>query len=111
MIYYRCFQNKYPEKPGYEKLLKILDLESLESRRNRADLSLFHNIILGDIKINQLNVPTLKINNLRSQGFALPLCTTNSFHHSFFNRAARVYQKLPNKIKDIRNIKTFRSAI
>ena len=52
LIFYRCLSSQYPQMPDYSERLKILNLESLESRRRKADLLLFHQILNGNVSFN-----------------------------------------------------------
>jgi hypothetical protein len=65
MIYYRCLQKKYNDKPNYEILLNELSLELLQTRRLKADLLLFHKIILAEIPLNCTSSPQLKQSQTR----------------------------------------------
>ena len=114
-IYKRSHPNIYKQNPltptpSYIELLFIHNLESLELRRLKSDLIMFHKHLHGDAKINCYN--SYKISETRTRGDKYKIipnvCSTIIRHNSFFVRTSRIYSKLPQETRhcDLKLFKT-----
>ena len=94
-------QNPFAEMPSYIDLLSINRLESLELRRLKSDLALFHKHLHGLAKINCYNSYTCQETRTRGDRFKIfpSVCKTIIRHNSFFVRTSRIYSKLPPDIR------------
>lgn len=101
-------QNPFAQLPSYEELLFINNLESLELRRLKSDLILFHKHLHGDAIISCCNPYTCRQTNTRGEKYKIipNSCKTLIRHNSFFVRTSRIYTKLPPQIRNC-NVKTF----
>ena len=113
-IYKKSYPNLYRENyfapsPPYSELLLINGLESLELRRLKSDLILFHKYLHGDTIINCQNPFECRETKTRGERYKIfPVsCKTIIRHNSFFVRTSRIYTKLPPDIRH-NNVKLFR---
>ena len=70
----------------------------------RAELDLVK-IPTEDLKLNKKNT------RRSAYSYELPRSRTNIHLHSFFPSSIRLWNKLPNDIRDIKNIDTFKSNL
>ena len=83
----------------YKEKLEIIQLESLEDRRNKSDLILLNNCLIGNnpFKIN------LKIVDSKTRGsktkFIKPSAKKNILRHFFTFRACQSYEKIPRELQ------------
>ena len=91
--------------------LKILHLEPLETRRFKMDLILLHKIILGEIQVDSHLIPIFNKTCTRNYLIQQPKSLNNVYYYSFFNRAIRAYNKLPNILKNQGTISSFRNEL
>lgn len=113
-IFNRCYKRTYNTPPPYYIRLAILNIDSLEKRRMKADLVLFQKILTGGVKINAQNMPkfnTRKFNSRRSTKFILPHTNSKFRFNSFILKTARLYSKLPVNITAISNSNLFRKHL
>jgi hypothetical protein len=87
--------------PTYEQRLKLLKLETLEARRQKLDLIMFHKIKNGLVQINPKNFKKEHSHNIptRFQQKRTPILGSRLQirYHSFFVRMPKYYAKLPTK--------------
>ncbi|MGF7231734.1 hypothetical protein, partial [Arachidicoccus sp.] len=110
-IWRKSLQKRFPDRPGYKTMLKILNMESLEDRRVSADLLLFHQIKTGKVKIDDAIVPKEYRENSRRGTLKLPFARKNYISQSFIYRAAELYPRIPLEIKTLKTNKAFRKSI
>ena len=113
LIFYRCFKHIYQTTPKYDKRLKVLNLESLETRFLANDLTLLHNILNGNMLLNQKNMPKINIQNrisIRNPRikFNVSLPKSKLRLNSFLFRVTNIYSKLPPEFLHL-SVKCFRS--
>ena len=105
----RFVTNQYDYNTSVSKILQRLDWVPLEERRARSKM-----ILIKRAELDLVKIPTedlqFKQNNTRraAHSYVLPRSRTNSHLHSFFPSSVRLWNKLPNDIKDIENIDTFK---
>ena len=114
VIYKKCnpklfVGNPFSPTPTYKELLHMSDLESLEHRRIKSDLILFHKYLHGEVKINCHRPFESRKTNTRGEKYKMfPLtCKTIIRHNSYFIRTSRVYTLLPIDIRQT-NVKLFK---
>ena len=90
------------ETPSYIQLLELFKVETLEQRRKKIDLKLFHNIIWGFTRVKPSKAFNFKKSNTRGEQYKIYIkhCSTTARYNSFFVRTARLYQKLPYEIRN-----------
>ena len=93
--------NNSPTLPNYKELLDLFKLESLSHRRLKSNLILFHNIILGKIKLKHDNsfsiLPTTTRGN--PHNLFIPFCSSTIRKNSFFIDIPNIYRKLPIELQ------------
>ncbi|KAL7080411.1 hypothetical protein ACQ4LE_000077 [Meloidogyne hapla] len=92
----------YTDLPSYSELLKQYQLDSLEIRRLKADLILFHKYLHGTAIIKNNNL--IRIVQTRTRGELFKIQQTQAFYtqaanNSFFIRAFNKYKLLPENLK------------
>ena len=94
-------ENPLATTPTYNELLFLNSLESLELRRLKSDLYLFHKHLHGQIKINCRNPYICKESKTRGEKYKIypSICKTIVRHNSFFVRTSRIYCLLPIEIR------------
>ena len=96
-------QNPFVPVPSYAELLALHCIESLELRRLKSDLILFHKYLHGKAKINikQNNAFQCRETKTRGEKFKIfPVyCKTNIRNNSFFIRTSKIYSQLPTEIR------------
>jgi len=98
------------EKLTYHQRLRILELDSLELRRVRADLLFTYKLVFGliDASLYDFFVPRFN-ETRRGQDYKLyfPACKTNIRRSNSFNyRVIQKWNSLPNSI-DLHHLKDF----
>ena len=101
--------NKFAPVPTYSELLFVNCLESLEIRRLKSDLILFHKYLHGEAKINCKNPYEVRETKTRGEKYKIfPVsCQTIIRHNSFFVRTSRIYSLLPSELRHT-NVKSFK---
>ena len=99
-IYLRT-QNHNNIIPNYEELLTRFQINSLEVRRLKIDLKLFHNIIWGHVSLQHNNAFSIRHSRTRGDQykFFTSHCSSMVRYHSYFIRTTRLYAKLPIEIR------------
>lgn len=105
-------QNPFAPLPPYNELLFIFHLESLELRRLKSDLSLFHKHLHGNVKINCYNSYTFQESITRGEKYKIipNNCKTMIRHNAFFVRTSRLYSKLPVEMRNC-DVKSFKHQL
>lgn len=87
--------------PNYTQLLEHFKLESLEIRRFKADLILFHKSLFDFVKIDYKNTFIFKETKTRNDTFKIfvPAVSNQIRFNSFFIKVPRLYSQLPAKIR------------
>lgn len=99
--YKRITKVKIQDIPSYKNLLQYFKVESLEHRRLKADLKLFHQHIFGKIKIKHNNSYLIRQTKTRGEKYKIQptRCSTMIRYNSFFIRTARIYTLIPIEIR------------
>ena len=102
-------ENRLAPVPAYNELLAKNNLESLELRRLKSDLILFHKYLHGEAIIKCQNPFETRETKTRGEKYKLfPVsCKTIIRHNSFFVRTSRIYSLLPSTIRHT-NVKSFK---
>ena len=97
----------------YNELLFIYQLESLEQRRLKSDLILFHKHLNGNAKINNQTSYTVRESNTRGEKYKIfpNVCKTIARHNAFFVRTSRIYSKLPIEVRNCNDSMAFKSNL
>jgi len=99
----------------YVDRLTILNLESLEIRRLKKDLKMYHKIVHGSIDLNCNDFFNIKSNMYHTRGHNLkiikPFCNSDMFLNTFANRVVDCWNWLPTDIVNLKNIKGFSSKL
>jgi len=111
----RRFTKRLPgmEKLTYHQRLRILELDSLELRRVRAELLFTYKLMFGliDASLHDFFVPHF---NEAKRGHIyklyLPACKTNIRSNSFNYRVIQKWNSLPNSI-DFTSLKRFHKSL
>ena len=96
-------KNPTERPPPYDELLQMYNLETLELRRLKSDLILFHKFLCGSIKMDSNNTFTYLPSKTRGEMYKIvvPCVLTPIRHNSFFVRVPRIYNKLPLDLKQM----------
>ena len=106
----KLFQtDPFSSLPPYKELLFLYGLESLELRRLKSDLILFHKHLHGYAKINAFNsYKTIKTKTRGNEYKIFPnICKSIVRHNSFFIRTSRIYSKLDSDTRNC-DVKLFK---
>ena len=100
------------EKLTYHQRLRILELDSLELRRVRADLLFTYKLVFGliDASLHDFRIPRFNEARVRrghDYKLYLPSCKTNIRSNSFNYRVIQKWNSLPNSI-DFTSLKRFK---
>jgi len=111
----RRFTKRLPgmEKLTYHQRLSILELDSLELRRVRADLLFTYKLVFGlvDLSLPDFFVP--RFNEARrghGHKLYLPTCKSNTRSNNFNYRVIQKWNSLPNSI-DFTSLKRFNKSL
>ena len=111
----RRFTKRLPgmEKLTYHQRLSILELDSLELRRVRADLLFTYKLVFGlvDLSLPDFFVP--RFNEARrghGHKLYLPACKSNTRSNNFNYRVIQKWNSLPNSI-DFTSLKRFNKSL
>jgi len=101
------------EKLTYHQRLRILELDSLELRRVRADILFTYKPVFGliDASLHDFFVPRFnKARRGHDYKLYLPPCKTNIRSNSFNYRVIQKWNSLPNSI-DFTSLKIFHKSL
>ena len=100
-IYKRINKVNTQDILSYKILLEYFKVESLESRRIKADLKFFHQHIFGKIKLKHNNSYSFRLTKTRGEKYKIQSshCSTMIRYNSFFIRTARIYSRIPIQIR------------
>lgn len=110
LIFYRCKELRPFANAPYEEKLEKLGLDSLESRRNKFDLTFLNDYLCGNIKL-KLDIAT-RISKTRgsTQKIVVPKSKKTIRRNFFSVRASSNYIKLPRDVQ-YSNSKAFKSSL
>ena len=101
---------------SYNDRLKILKMETLETRRYKRDViimfKIYHNLI--DIDFNEFFTSTTSSYNLRGHSYQLNIPKHSSFtprQNFFSNRILTIWNKLPEDLLNAQNLGIFKSKL
>ena len=94
-------------------MLNELDWQSLERRRDDSILVMFHKIInqYVDIPYDHILCKVPSITRSSSRKFLHLPSRIDSFMHSFFPRAIRLWNHLPDHFVETNNVDTFKTLL
>jgi len=103
----------------YEESLACLDLDTLECRRLKADLTLYYKIMHNltpwsiDRYINTAVHPRhIRLTDCRSDFYiSAPFCGTVADQNDFFHRCISCWNNLPSTITSATSLKQFTNAL
>lgn len=101
---------------SYPERLALLDLETLELRRLKADLVLYYKIYNNltpwpsDLYLSHFG-STKCTRTTNSAKLTQPLCHTNMYSNNFFNRAISCWNSLPNSVVNACSLHVFKAGI
>ena len=106
--------NDYKPLSSVTSMVSQLGWKPLAERRREHCLSLLYKIINGLVAIPadthlHFNTKNTRISN--SKSFKLPICTTDTFKHSFFPATIRDWNSLPDDVANYKNLSTFKETI
>ena len=117
----RNFTKRIPSLSNlsYAERLAMLDLETLECRRLKADLTMYYKIINNLTVFNssvyfEFNVhvrDTRLATESNSCCINRPLCRTSGFQNDFFQRCILCWNSLPNTVVESSCLKIFKSEL
>ena len=105
---------------SYEERLAVLQLEPLEYRRLKFDLTMYFKIIHNltpwpsNFYFNSAApVRDTRLTAASSSSYYLikPLCHTNLFQNDFFNRCINCWNSLPKEVVECNTVKLFKSSL
>ena len=100
---------------SYEARLALLKLESLETRRIKADLVYVYKIVFHLVDIDPDNFFSVTGNNSTTRGHAYKLyinyCRLNTRKYFFCNRVANVWNALEASPADFKTLQTFKQFL
>lgn len=100
---------------SYEERLKLLQLETLDQRRQKLDLCKTYKIIYGHSDLDARNFFDLTINNNQTRTNGLKIrpekCRYNKRKYFFSNRVTNAWNKLPRAVVTAHNVALFKSQI
>ena len=110
----RFVLNDYKPLSSAASMVSQLGWKPLAERRREHRLSLLYKIINGLVAMPadthlHFNTRNTRISN--SKSLKLPICTTDTFKHSFFPATIRDWNLLPDDIVNCRNLSLFKETI
>ena len=110
----RFVLNDYKPLSSVTSMVSQLGWKPLAERRREHRLSLLYKIIDGLVAIPadthlHFNTRNTRISN--SKSLKLPICTTDTFKHSFFPATIRDWNLLPDDIVNCKNLSPFKETI
>ena len=96
---------------NYAERLKLLDLESLEHRRLKFDLKMYHKIIHGLVNLDKnkffVFLPNLHSTRGHDLQLQIPVYRSNHLANTFASRAIDCWNHLPAKTVTATSINAF----
>ena len=110
----RFVLNDHKALSSVTSMVSQLGWKPLAERRREYRLSLHYQIINGLVAIPadthlHFNTRNKRISN--SKSLKLPICTTDTFRHSFFPATIRDWNLLPDDIVNCKNLSPFKETI
>ena len=109
------FRTKYKSPlPPYEERMKLLNLETLEARRNKLDMIFYSKVINNEVQINSKNIPK-RVHNINTRfsnkrANILP-ARLNVRRNSFFVRVPKIFSKLPTQVTNANTSELLRTYL
>ncbi len=99
--------------PGYEERCRILNLQSLESRRSRNDLVMCFKIIKGKVDLKCTDFFSFSTANNRGHRYKLfvPDYRVDVRKYFFSNRVINAWNALPNSVVNSNSVKQFKNSL
>ena len=111
----RFVLNDYKPLSSVTSMVSQLGWKPLAERRREHRLSLLYKIINGLVAIpavyTHLHFNTRNIRISHSKSLKLPICSTDTFKHSFFPATIRDWNLLPDDIVNCKKLSPFKEAI
>jgi hypothetical protein len=114
MIVRRCFRNLNSDIPSYPSRINLIKLQTLEHRRNIADITFFHSIHHSPEIISPQNRRTRNLNSMTRGNnirYVYNYVRTNTRRNSFFIRAPKLFNRIPFEVQNIQDTKLYRVAL
>ena len=103
----------------YDERLALLDLDTLESRRLKADLTLYYKIVHGltpwpidryfSMSVHSRQTRLTECRNNFS--ISVPLCRTVAYQNDFFHRCVSCWNNLPTAVVNATSLSRFKNAL
>ena len=106
--------NDYKPLSSVTSMASQLGWKPLTERRREHRLSLFYKIINGLVAIpadTHLHLNTRNTRISKSKSLKLPICTTDTFKHSFFPATIRDWNLLPDDVVNCKNMSPFKETM
>jgi ABC-type multidrug transport system fused ATPase/permease subunit len=99
-IFTRCLKLDYPTIPPSSERLTLLNLETLESRRLKTDLSFFHKLVTNEIQVETFFPIFCDTFITRTSPRGIyPITSSKKIRNDFFFiRIAKIYIELPSDL-------------
>ena len=110
----RFILDDFGNRSSVTDMLKKLDLESLESRRAKHQLTMFYKIVHGLVDIPSapyLSPGSSKTRSSHSLKFRQSQTSTNTFKYSFFPRTIPSWNSLPRSVAEAPSLDTFKREL
>ena len=110
----RYVTNRYHNTSSVTSMLDHLQWESLESRRTKAQLTMFYKITndLVDIPADQYLIPSkTNTRSCHSKKFRQPTTSTSYYKNSFFPRTIAVWNNLPANVAEASDLVSFKQGL
>ena len=110
----RYVTNRHHNTSSVTSMLDQLGWESLESRRTKAQLTMFYKIVNGlvDIPSDQYLTPmSSRTRSTNNRKFRLPSTSTSYYRNSFFPRTVSTWNKLPSTTADAPDLVSFKQGL
>ena len=94
--------------------MKLLNLETLEARRNKLDMIFYSKVINNEVQINSNNIPkrvhniNTRFSNKRAKFLPARL---NVRRNSFFVRVPKIFSKLPTQVTNANTSELLRTYL
>ena len=103
--------NRYDNTSSVSSMLQELDWEKTCCRRSRTDLTCFFKVQHGLIAVPSPSIVQKPKRQLSKSYLQIPYCSTEAYKQSFFPRAIRLWNTLPELMTTLDNFNHFKAAI
>ena len=110
----RFVLNDYKPLSSVTSMVSQLDWKPLAGRRREHRLSFLYKIMNGLVAMpadTHLHINTRNTRISKSKSLKLPICTTDTFKHSFCPAAIRDWNLLPDDIVNSKNLSSFKETL